>query len=564
MTEQEPLTPQKEDATHRKKRGGFYTPSAVCEFMVKWVMTFKPRTVLEPSCGEGRFLSALASVAGQCEGLSVTAIEQDADEAEKARGAAKGLPGAEIITGGFFRHYLERIDGKRTFDAIIGNPPYIRYQEFTGQDAQIAAALMKGHGTGLNRLTNAWIAFVALCADAVSRDGVLAMVLPAELVRAPGAERLRALLAGKFEQITVVLFRDRVFAGALQKTALLLARRRAPETERGLYVFFVKNAESLTDDRLERILCADHTRVPAEDLTRNWLAVTMGREQKAALSKLAQDPRVKSTTDLFEVNIGMTTGENRFFILTRERAIEFDIDSRDLRPILSKSAHLRGMVFRKDDYAQLLNDEAGVLLFDPEHNGAGCPSRAGARAYVADGEDRGMGLTFKCQQRKEGDMWHIPPHSWEPQAMMSKLVHAVPRIVLNPAGALATDSLLKLRFHDGVDGARVVAAFMNSYTLALAEMRGAPYSGGVLSLNPGTVRSLRIPMAGAEKLDIERFDRLYREGRIEQIIEETDRVLLEEGLGLSGEEITALRSIWKKFQSQRLNKLKEDTNDCED
>ena len=75
-----------------------------------------------------------------------------------------------------------------------------------------------------------------------------------------------------------------------------------------------------------------------------------------------------------------------------------------------------------------------------------------------------------------------------------------------------TDTLHKERFHEGVDGSAVASAFLNTYTLALSETLGRSYGGGVLTFEPGEMRKMRIPMKGADKLDIKKIDRLQREG----------------------------------------------------
>ena len=125
-------------------------------------------------------------------------------------------------------------------------------------------------------------------------------------------------------------------------------------------------------------------------------------------------------------------------------------------------------------------------------------------------------------------------------------------MVLNPTGALVTDTLHKVRFHDGVDGAKVASAFLNIYTLALSETLGRSYGGGVLTFEPGEMRRMRIPMQGADQLDLYRIDQLQREGRYEDILAYTDQSLLRNGLGLSEYEIGLLHSIWNKMRDRRL------------
>ena len=68
-------------------------------------------------------------------------------------------------------------------------------------------------------------------------------------------------------------------------------------------------------------------------------------------------------------------------------------------------------------------------------------------------------------------------------------------------------------------------------TLALGETLGRYYGGGVLTFEPGEMRKMRIPMIGADRLDVYFIDKLQREGHHEEILAYTDRILLFEGPG---------------------------------
>ena len=176
-----------------------------------------------------------------------------------------------------------------------------------------------------------------------------------------------------------------------------------------------------------------------------------------------------------------------------------------------------------------------------------------AQDYIAWGESRGFHQNYKCRIRKR---WYIVPVSWTADAFLIRQANLYPKMILNPAGALVTDTLHKVRFLEGIDGCAVTAAFLNTYTLALSETLGRSYGGGVLTFEPGEMRKMRIPMNGAEKLDIHKIDKLQRAGKYEEILAYTDEVLLYKGLGMSEHEVDLLHSIWNKMRSRRLARKK--------
>ena len=99
-----------------KRRGGYYTPPPLAKFLADWVASAGPK-ILEPSCGDGAILGELPN-SGQ-----VQAVELLPSEAAKARLAA---PGASVAEADFFQWFS--IDQLGTWDGVVGNPPFIRFQ----------------------------------------------------------------------------------------------------------------------------------------------------------------------------------------------------------------------------------------------------------------------------------------------------------------------------------------------------------------------------------------------------------------------------------------------------
>ncbi|MEE8807482.1 MAG: hypothetical protein SOI44_03570 [Lactimicrobium sp.] len=173
--------------------------------------------------------------------------------------------------------------------------------------------------------------------------------------------------------------------------------------------------------------------------------------------------------------------------------------------------------------------------------------------YIRYGEAQNFNKGYKCRIRKQ---WYIVPTAWYPDAFMLRQINSYPKIVLNNTDATNTDTLHKLRFNNGVDGRRVTAAFINSFTFAQCELTGRSYGGGVMTFEPGEVRKLLLPMNNADKLDFIKIDSLIRKNRIESALDYTDQILLKEGLNLSDNDINTLRNIWKKLRDHRINRKK--------
>lgn len=280
-----------------------------------------------------------------------------------------------------------------------------------------------------------------------------------------------------------------------------------------------------------------------------WVKYYLSNEELDVLKRLNEDVRISDATDLFEVNVGLVSGENDFF-LTNWRTIQERHIEDSVVPIISRAEQVKGVVLSENEYLALRDSGKRVSLFAPGDYPLEDLDEA-ARAYIAWGESKEYNKNYKCRIRKR---WYHVPTSWTADAFLIRQANLYPKMIVNTAGALVTDTLHKVRFLEGVDGNAVAAAFLNTYTLALSETLGRSYGGGVLTFEPGEMRRMRIPMLGSDRLDIQIIDRLQRAGKYKDILHYTDQILMRDGLQLSEREIDLLHSIWDKMRTRRLSR----------
>ena len=147
--------------SQRKLLGAWYTPPAVIDAVVAEVCNgFSPRTVLDPACGDGRFLAPFAATA------TVTGVDID--------------PTTEWIHGDSLA-----IDwGEQRFDAVVGNPPFLN---------QLAASTSRGGSSrfGGGPYADAAAEFLALAIRLVRPGGRIGLVLPLSLLSTRDAAPIR-------------------------------------------------------------------------------------------------------------------------------------------------------------------------------------------------------------------------------------------------------------------------------------------------------------------------------------------------------------------------------------
>ena len=121
--------------SEQKLRGGFYTEPAIASFLIRWIKASNPKSVLEPSCGDGVFLQAIDDE--HLKGVNrITAFELNQIEAKKAS-SRTDLP-VLVQNRDFLRWYLFSCQNEEQFDAVVGNPPFIRYQYLPNEQQLLA------------------------------------------------------------------------------------------------------------------------------------------------------------------------------------------------------------------------------------------------------------------------------------------------------------------------------------------------------------------------------------------------------------------------------------------
>lgn len=530
---------KKEDYT--KLRGGYYTPREVSDFLVRWTMPKSGDRVLEPSSGDGSFLRSLKDYAdaNRIVDLDVTAVELDANEAEKSSRYF------DTFAGDFFTYYDEHIDGKKEFDVLLGNPPFIRYQSMKEEYRSTAFRLMNGRGFFPNRLTNIWIPFLILASEALSDEGRIGMVIPAELFQVNYAADARRYLPDRFQRLTLVMMNEMMFDGAQQEIVLVLGEVKSDNP--GIY--------TVTTNNLDSIGSADHTDISPAEYKRpllddeKWTRYYLTNDEIALVRRVESSGDVQFAEQLFDTNVGIVTGENKFFIIDEETRARYGIEN--YRNIVCGTDFLQGLFYTESEMEANRSIKNSMLFSPPD-----LPIEElaqGEREYIEYGQLKGYHEGYKCRIREP---WYVPPQSWEPEAFFYRQVGAYPRIVINECGALVTDTLHKIRFKSSYDKGKLAAAIYNSYTLSQCELLGRSYGGGVLTFEPSEVRRIPFPTSNIDGIDSRNADRLIRENRIDELIRINDRILLMDGIGLTKDEVWMLNNIWTTLRDRRLNRKK--------
>jgi adenine-specific DNA methylase len=529
--------------TAQKLRGGFYTDADIAGFLTRWVGVVRPERVLEPSCGDGAFLEALQKGAS-ARLKSVFACEINPEEAAKAKARAGGAR-VDVHVGDFLRWFLFHSGEAEPFDGAVGNPPFIRYQYLPEEQQLLAEEVFKRFALPFTRHTNAWVPFVIAALALLRPGGRLGMVVPSELFHIPHAQSLRRFLAEQCSRILILDPDEIWFSETLQGTVLLMAEKKRGRAERfqGVAVAPARGRRQLGGDPEAMFQGAGYTN--GSTIQGKWMPVFLTPEERALVSELRADERVRAFSEQASVDVGIVTGANKFFLVPDEVVERFELQHWAY-PMFGRSEHARGLVYSRADHAA--NRRAGLpanfLWFRGE-----CTEDfpANVRRYLQAGLAEKLDARYKCRMRAP---WYEVPSVYAAPVAMLKRAHHFPRLVLNSAGAYTTDTAYRIKPLRAAAEA-LVFSFVNSLTCLTAEMEGRHYGGGVLELVPSEIERLLLPVVDAGAAQLAAADRRYRkaENDLEFLRGQDAAVLGNVGLAKGDQEM--LFNAWSRFRGRR-------------
>jgi adenine-specific DNA methylase len=544
----------------RKALGAFYTPREITEFLATWAIQDRTAKVMDPGCGDAAFLIAAANrltalgVAKRNLRAQLVGVDMNPDAARTAIDELQnvGVPDAEVFTGSFFS-FGNGLFGPALpkVDAIIGNPPYIRYQLFRDPSRAEALKAAARAGVILPQLTSSWAPYVIHATNFLKDGGRFAMVLPGELLHVGYASAVRDYLLRTYSDLTVIGFDEKVFPGALEEVVLVLGIKGKGDSR--LRVRSLKKLSQLTSP--DAVL--EHARVTAIQPGQRWLTTLLEQDAIEAATSVIRRAKYGTFGEIARIDIGVVTGANDYFMLTKAQVAEHKLPFTALVPAVSRAVHIQGTRFSVLDWSKQAEAGDPAYLFLTDAEGV----RGAVERYVKLGEERGLPQRYKCKHREP---WYRVPYVRRPDLFLSYMSHFSPRLVVNEAGATNTNTVHGVFLSDPLLAEPLAAAFLNSATLLSVEIEGRSYGGGVLKLEPGEVVKLLVPrltpkLCTALIAALPEIDAMVRRGDIDEASVVADRIVL--GKTFKKAEIENIRSVLAALRARRFSRSRPNDSD---
>ena len=215
--------------------GAYFSPNYIVDFIINEIEPKKNETTLDPSCGSGAFLLGLAeyykrrfqkpvkqTVKENIFGCDILPYNT---ERAKLILTIYALQGGENLDEGDFNLWHQdslRTEWENQFDNIIGNPPYVKFQDLSDENRKY---LLRNWRTTNKGTFNLYFAFFELAYKLLKPSGKAAFITPNNYFTSLAGESLRRFFHQKKCVSRIVDFSHRKLFDAQTYTAITFFNR---------------------------------------------------------------------------------------------------------------------------------------------------------------------------------------------------------------------------------------------------------------------------------------------------------------------------------------------------
>lgn len=330
--------------TDRKLNGAFFTPDYIIDFIINEVKPQPNDKNLDPSCGCGAFLIGLTDYYKNTYEKPIKSIIKENIFGSDILGynihrtklllTIYALQHNEILEETDFNLFNQdslKADWNLTFDTVVGNPPYVKFQDLSDENREY---LVKNWTTVEGGSFNLYFAFFELGYKLLKPTGRLGFITPNNYFTSLAGEAMRRFFQQKKCVSRIIDFTHKKVFDAQTYTALTFLNKQ--------------ENEAITFDRLKNG-CTPQDFLPMANGSPNYLKDL--NVKKWRLLKTDEQKNIKTIETigtqickLFDICVGIATlkddvffidgskEENGYFIKTTDKGT-FEIEKEITKPV---------------------------------------------------------------------------------------------------------------------------------------------------------------------------------------------------------------------------------------
>ncbi len=358
-------------AQHRQTYGQFFTPPALAKLMVQWAIQPQPQLILDPAFGLGIFYREFLTLnQAQTPGLSPQFLGYEIDPLIVSY-CQDFVANSDLNL--LNEDYLDaEITG---VDAIICNPPYMRFQKFANRPSILAKLELK-LGYKLLGHSNLASLFLMKSLAELNPGGRLAFLMPFEFFNAGYGTPVKQKLLDThlLKQIVLIKNERDLFPDALTTICLLLCENN--EQDELIKLSQIASQRKLNEiEDLSQLDCGQRSaaQLPPQQ---KWSPLLESHQESQS-----RPEGFCSLSNYGAFKRGIATGANAFFVLKPSRIQELKLAKDSYSPCVTKSHQLQELILTNDGFYRLVESDQAVYCLNVLTTS--CPE---VKAYVEFGE----------------------------------------------------------------------------------------------------------------------------------------------------------------------------------
>lgn len=478
---------------NRRRLGQFATPFELAQEIISYGLTLqneKEISFLEPAIGSGSFYSALLSECDKQSKIltSATGIEIDADFYSAAH-ELWGNTGINLINEDFIEaECFERVN------FLISNPPYVRHHYISQEHKTKLAAMIKNEtGLSLSGLAGLYCYFILCAHKWLAPNAICGWLIPSEFMDVNYGSILKKYLLNNVHLLRIHRYNPEncKFDDALVSSCVVwLTNEIVTENYDIEFSYGGTHEKPEISRRVDKNTLEKH---------RKWTHFP----ENENINRQSYSSSTPTLGDFFTIKRGLATGDNDFFILSKEKIDNLDLDMQFFTPILPSPRHLK--------CDEVFGDENGHPRLDTQYFLLSCTlSENEIKAhypsiwnYLNGGKDT-TAQKYLCKNRK---VWYFQENRTATPFLCSymgrrKSEHSAPfRFILNHTDAIATNSYLMLypkaflseAIAQSPDILHKIWEILTNITASDLECEGRIYGGGLKKIEPKELSCVKCP-----------------------------------------------------------------------
>ena len=239
----------------RKLNGEVFTPIELAKFLASrmaiYVKNNQSLKICDPACGNGILLNAISNILfnqPQYQNISIVGYDKDIEYLNQAK---------ELITSSFpsietffeLKDFIEKpAEGSLfapivKFDAIIGNPPYVRTQTLGNEKAHTIAKLY-----GLSGKVDLYFPFLINMTECLNEGGILGVITSNRYLTTKSGESIRKYLLEHYDILEIIDLGDTKLFDAAVLPAIFIGRKNE-SAQKNMSGKFYKIYENLSNEK---------------------------------------------------------------------------------------------------------------------------------------------------------------------------------------------------------------------------------------------------------------------------------------------------------------------------